>query len=93
MLGSAAGHETNEFSIRSKILDPLEIVSFATITPSGIMEVENVFGQISKGFYADFWLLKKSFGRLNCFGLAGKKIVCSYEKWIDLSHKMGMFKI
>ncbi|KAG0680120.1 hypothetical protein C6P40_001753 [Pichia californica] len=60
LLGSLAGYETNEFSIRSKILNSLEILQSATITPASIMKVEKLIGQIGKGFYADILVLTKN---------------------------------
>lgn len=60
LLGALSGYESNEFSIRSKVLEPAEILQSATITPASIMKVEKLIGQIAEGFYADILVLDKN---------------------------------
>lgn len=60
LLGNLCGYQNNEFAIRAKVLEPSEILKSATVTPAEIMKLDNVIGQISKGFYADILILDQN---------------------------------
>ncbi|KAG0673790.1 hypothetical protein C6P40_004403 [Pichia californica] len=60
LLGSLCGYQCNEFAIRSKVLTAHEILKSATTTPASILKVDDVIGQIAKGFYADILILNSN---------------------------------
>ena len=57
LLGNLTAYQSNEFAIRAKVLNPVEILQSATITPASIMKAGDVIGQLAKGFYADILVL------------------------------------
>ena len=56
LLGPLGTFQSNEFSLRSKVLSPLEILQSATVNPAKMMSLEKA-GQIKEGFWADLLVL------------------------------------
>ncbi|KAH8653176.1 amidohydrolase [Tricladium varicosporioides] len=57
LLGHLTASQSEEFSIRSQVLSPLDILQSATITPAKMMGQERFLGQIKPGFAADMLVL------------------------------------
>jgi imidazolonepropionase-like amidohydrolase len=53
-------YQTNEFTIRSKVLSSLSVLRSATINPAKMMGLENEIGRIACGLSADFLILKEN---------------------------------
>jgi imidazolonepropionase-like amidohydrolase len=59
LLGPLGAFQTNEFTLRSKALSPVEILQSATINPAKMMGLEKL-GQIKEGFWADLIILNSN---------------------------------
>ncbi|MCJ1225454.1 hypothetical protein MMC12_002103 [Toensbergia leucococca] len=59
LLGPLGIFQSNEFSLRSKVLLPMDILQSATINPAKMMGLEKA-GQIKEGFWCDFLILKSN---------------------------------
>jgi imidazolonepropionase-like amidohydrolase len=59
LLGPLGAFQSAEFSLRSKLLSPLEILQSATINPAKMMGLPKS-GQIREGFWADLIVLKSN---------------------------------
>lgn len=59
LLGAVGVFQSREFTLRSQVQSPLEILQSATITPAGMMGLEKV-GQIKEGFFADLLVLRSN---------------------------------
>lgn len=59
VLGAVSVFQSREFSLRSGVLSPLEILQSATINPAKMMGLRDV-GQIREGFSADLLVLKSN---------------------------------
>lgn len=60
LLGPLGSAQTQEFSLRSQVLSPVEVLQSATINPAKMMRCENLIGQIKKGFQADIVFLSQN---------------------------------
>lgn len=60
LLGPLGSAQTQEFSLRSQVLKPLEILQSATINPAKMMGCENSLGQIKEGYQADVVVLSQN---------------------------------
>ncbi|KAF3385385.1 Uncharacterized protein F1880_002745 [Penicillium rolfsii] len=60
LLGPLGSAQTQEFSLRSQVLSPIEILQSATINPAKMMSYENSIGQIKEGFQADIVVLTQN---------------------------------
>ncbi|KAJ3528864.1 hypothetical protein NM208_g10012 [Fusarium decemcellulare] len=58
LLGPLGAAQTQEFSLRSQVLSPLEILRSATINPAKMMSCQDSLGQLKEGFHADILLLE-----------------------------------
>ena len=60
LLGPLGTYQLREFSIRSEVLSPLDILQSTTVNPARMMgEAENL-GQVKTGFRADILILNKN---------------------------------
>lgn len=57
LLGPLGQAQTREFTLRSKVLSPLEVLRSATINAARLVMQENSLGQIKPGFEADILLV------------------------------------
>ncbi|KAJ5433239.1 uncharacterized protein N7458_012395 [Penicillium daleae] len=60
LLGPLGSAQTQEFSLRSQVLTPLEVLRSATINPAKMMSCESLIGQIKEGFQADLVVLSQN---------------------------------
>ena len=59
LLGPLGIFQLNEFSLRSQVLSPLEVLQSATVNPAKMMGLEKA-GQIKEGFWADMLVLNSN---------------------------------
>jgi imidazolonepropionase-like amidohydrolase len=57
LLGPMHLAQTKEFEIRSRVLEPLQILQSATINPARMMKVDKKIGRIVPGYIADLLIL------------------------------------
>jgi imidazolonepropionase-like amidohydrolase len=60
LLGPLGSAQTQEFSLRSQALKPLEILRSATVNPAKMMGCETTLGQLKEGFQADVLIMDKN---------------------------------
>lgn len=60
LLGPMAQAQTYEFTLRAKVLSPVEILQSATVNPAKMMGWEDSIGQLKEGFLADILVLDKN---------------------------------
>lgn len=60
LLGPLGQAQTREFSLRSRVLPPLEVLRSATINPARLIGQEMGLGQIRPGFGADILIVKSN---------------------------------
>lgn len=59
LLGPLGAFQSNEFSLRSKVLSPLKVLQSATVNPAKMMGLDKA-GQIKEGFWADLLVLNSN---------------------------------
>jgi imidazolonepropionase-like amidohydrolase len=59
LLGPLGGYQSGEFTLRSEVLSPLEVLQQATINPADMLR-EPRLGQIKEGNFADMIILEKN---------------------------------
>jgi len=57
LLGPLGQAQTHEFSLRAKVLSPIEVLRSATVTPARMLRRADTLGQIKEGFEADMLFL------------------------------------
>ena len=57
LLGPLGSAQTREFSIRSEVLSPVQLLRTATVNPARMLRCEDRLGQIKPGFVADLLIL------------------------------------
>jgi imidazolonepropionase-like amidohydrolase len=57
LLGPLGQAQTHEFSLRARVLSPIEVLRSATITPARMFRKADTLGQIKEGFGADLLFL------------------------------------
>lgn len=57
LLGPLGSAQTREFSIRSEVLSPAQLLQTATVNPARMLRCEDRLGQIKPGFVADLLIL------------------------------------
>ncbi|KAI4746333.1 amidohydrolase [Aureobasidium sp. EXF-12298] len=60
LLGPLGSAQTREFSIRSEVLSPAQLLQTATVNPARMLRCEDRLGQIKPGFVADLLILDKN---------------------------------
>lgn len=60
LLGPLGSALTREFSIRSEVLSPVDLLRTATVNHARMLRVEDVLGQIKPGFVADLLILESN---------------------------------
>lgn len=60
LLGSLTSAQTREFTIRSEVLSPVELLRTATTNPARMLRCEGTLGQIKSGFVADMLVLNQN---------------------------------
>ncbi|KAI4753624.1 amidohydrolase [Aureobasidium sp. EXF-3400] len=60
LLGPLTSAQTREFSIRSQVLSPVELLRTATINPAHMLRCEGRLGQIKAGYVADMIVLDQN---------------------------------
>ncbi|OKL61769.1 hypothetical protein UA08_02467 [Talaromyces atroroseus] len=60
LLGPMGVAQTKEFSLRAKVLTPLQVLQSATINPARLCKQEAFLGQIKPGFAADLLVLTQN---------------------------------
>ena len=57
LLGPLGQAQTHEFSLRAKVLSPIEVLRSATINPARMLRRADALGQVKEGFEADVLFL------------------------------------
>jgi imidazolonepropionase-like amidohydrolase len=57
LLGPLGQAQTHEFSLRARVLSPIEVLRSATITPARMFRKADSLGQVKEGFEADLLFL------------------------------------
>lgn len=57
LLGPLGAAQTHEFSLRAKVLSPIEVLRSATVNPARMFGKADTLGQIAQGFEADVLFL------------------------------------
>ncbi|KAG9956741.1 amidohydrolase, partial [Aureobasidium melanogenum] len=60
LLGPLTSAQTREFSIRSQVLSPVELLRTATVNPARMLRCEGRLGQVKPGYVADMLVLDQN---------------------------------